>query len=81
MTARADEVLAEHFRFERLRLEPGDIAVFTTDMMMTRQQADEVRARAQEIVGPQNKVLLLTCGLQVWRLADGQIEVSHRRPD
>ena len=45
----ADKDLAEHFRFERLRLEPGDIAVFTTDMTMTTDQATELRKRATEV--------------------------------
>jgi len=66
------------FHIEKLRLAPGDIAVLSTDLPLTKEQASELLKRFQEAAGAQNKVLVLTSGLKVAALTRAEIEALAR---
>jgi hypothetical protein len=58
----------------KLRLATGDIAVLSTDMVLTAEQSHELYKRFGAVVGADNKILVLSRGLKVSVMTRAEIE-------
>lgn len=59
---------------EKLRLEPDDIIIVSTEWVMTVDQARELATRIQAQLGVPNKCLVATHGLKISTLTRAKIE-------
>jgi len=69
-----DDKLA--FSVGRLRLEPGDIVVLKTDLMLDRDQHRAIRDRAQDIIR-NNEVMILTHGFDIGVMGAQKVEAGE----
>lgn len=65
------------YRLHALRLGPGDVVVFSTDMILTTEQSREMHAQIRQTLaafGLSNRFLLLTHGMDAHVLTKADIE-------
>jgi len=61
------------FELTKLRLEPGDIAVLSTDLHLRPDETKEIRDRFRKSVPDGIKILVLSSGLKVSALTRAEI--------
>jgi hypothetical protein len=61
------------FQVSKLRLQPGDIVLVRTRITLYEEQIKVIRDRVEEIVGPGNKVVILSSGLDIKKAVKHEI--------
>jgi hypothetical protein len=70
------------YQIGKLQLAPDDIVILRTEMKLTADQGIELRKRAQEVLGKDVKILVISSGLDIKILTKKEAEsvgISHMR--